>query len=431
MPVINKGTSFSNGEQLTADKINDLLDLATFTQDATDSQTTTVNSAGQIRVNPGGISPTELSAGGPRWSSTAGRLYVDGILDSNNYTTGGISVNGNLVGDRGYAFIDLHGDSTGTSEYVRLLNSNGNCSLENKKDGRSIKLVTNKSDGTNNPNALVVNGNGNVGIGDPSPDKPLTVVTTDAAPLKLQRTGGSDLNTTILFENDGGTDWYAGKAGANGFGIGTSADLSGTAKFRINNSGNAIVQNNLLVGGTDTSPYNNTAGSTGSGNSALAADGAIYSGRYQNVPIAINTYGWTGDSSIYRDLQHFYVNGLNRGKLQGNVNGQVRLLNQSDYRLKEDVIDIESSIEKTKQLNPVNFAWKESGNRVDGFIAHELQEVCPDAVSGTKDEVDDEGNPEYQGIDQSKIIPLLTKALQEAITKIETLEARLDLIETV
>jgi hypothetical protein len=61
MPIINKGTSFSNGEQLTADKINDLVDLATFNQNATDSNTTTINTTGQIVVNSGGISAAQLA----------------------------------------------------------------------------------------------------------------------------------------------------------------------------------------------------------------------------------------------------------------------------------------------------------------------------------------------------------------------------------
>ena len=63
MPIINKGTSFSNGEQLTADKINDLIDLATFNQDATDSNTTDVNSTGQIVVNQGGIATNNIATG--------------------------------------------------------------------------------------------------------------------------------------------------------------------------------------------------------------------------------------------------------------------------------------------------------------------------------------------------------------------------------
>jgi len=62
-------------------------------------------------------------------------------------------------------------------------------------------------------------------------------------------------------------------------------------------------------------------------------------------------------------------------------------------------------------------------------VAHEVSDVVPEAISGAKDAVDDEGNPEYQGIDQSKLVPLLTAALQEAITKIETLETKVAALE--
>ena len=80
-------------------------------------------------------------------------------------------------------------------------------------------------------------------------------------------------------------------------------------------------------------------------------------------------------------------------------------------------------------LKPVNFAWKSTGERVEGFIAHEAQEVVPEAVTGVKDAVDAESNPDYQGIDQSKLVPLLTAALQEALTKIAVLETRLAILE--
>jgi hypothetical protein len=71
----------------------------------------------------------------------------------------------------------------------------------------------------------------------------------------------------------------------------------------------------------------------------------------------------------------------------------------------------------------------ETVTRVDGFLAHELADVVPEAVTGTKDAVGADGKPEYQGIDQSKLVPLLTAALQEALTKIETLEARITALE--
>ena len=102
----------------------------------------------------------------------------------------------------------------------------------------------------------------------------------------------------------------------------------------------------------------------------------------------------------------------------------------SDHRLKEDITDITDAVDKLKKLKPVNFRWISDGTRVDGFIAHEAQEVVPNAVSGTKDAVDEDGNPDYQGIDHSKIVPLLTKALQDAISKIEVLEERIAKLES-
>ena len=75
----------------------------------------------------------------------------------------------------------------------------------------------------------------------------------------------------------------------------------------------------------------------------------------------------------------------------------------------------------SSQLSTCN----KSSKTVDGFLAHEVQTIVPEAITGEKDAVDDEGNPQYQGIDQSKLVPLLTAALQEAVAKIETLEQRL------
>ena len=66
---------------------------------------------------------------------------------------------------------------------------------------------------------------------------------------------------------------------------------------------------------------------------------------------------------------------------------------------------------------------------VDGFIAHEAQTVVPQSVCGIHNEVDDDGNAVMQGIDKSKLVPLLTAALQEAIAKIETLETKVATLE--
>ena len=96
----------------------------------------------------------------------------------------------------------------------------------------------------------------------------------------------------------------------------------------------------------------------------------------------------------------------------------------SDYRLKTDAQPMTGASARVQALNPVNFEWIANGSRTDGFLAHEAQAVVPECASGTKDAVDENGNPEYQGIDQSKLVPLLTAALQEALTRIEALESK-------
>lgn len=103
----------------------------------------------------------------------------------------------------------------------------------------------------------------------------------------------------------------------------------------------------------------------------------------------------------------------------------------SDYRLKENVADITGAAARVKQLNPVRFTWinNPAVGTVDGFLAHEVQAVVPEAVTGNKDDTNADGSIKAQGIDQSKLVPLLTAALQEAITRIETLEAKVAALE--
>jgi hypothetical protein len=102
----------------------------------------------------------------------------------------------------------------------------------------------------------------------------------------------------------------------------------------------------------------------------------------------------------------------------------------SDYRLKENVVDLDGAIARVKQLLPKRFNFiVNPETTVDGFLAHEAATVVPEAVTGTHNEVDSDNNPVYQGIDQSKLVPLLTAALQEAIAKIETLETKVAALE--
>ena len=102
----------------------------------------------------------------------------------------------------------------------------------------------------------------------------------------------------------------------------------------------------------------------------------------------------------------------------------------SDYRLKENITDVSDGITRLKQLSPKRFNFiVDADTTVDGFIAHEVAAVIPEAITGEKDAVDDDGNIKPQGIDQSKLVPLLTAALQEAIAKIETLETKVAALE--
>jgi hypothetical protein len=108
-----------------------------------------------------------------------------------------------------------------------------------------------------------------------------------------------------------------------------------------------------------------------------------------------------------------------------NLNGSTTSYNSlSDYRLKENVVAISDGITRLKTLKPYRFNFKaDADTTVDGFFAHEVTAV-PEAITGTKDEVDSDNNPVYQSIDQSKLVPLLVAALQEAVARIEVLEAK-------
>ena len=112
-------------------------------------------------------------------------------------------------------------------------------------------------------------------------------------------------------------------------------------------------------------------------------------------------------------------------------NDSVNYNTSSDYRLKDGIVDKTDGIEKLKQLKPRKFYWKSNTDKtlVDGFLAHEVTDIVPEAISGTKDAVDEDDNIIPQAIDQSKLVPLLTAALQEAITKIETLETKVKTLE--
>ena len=134
----------------------------------------------------------------------------------------------------------------------------------------------------------------------------------------------------------------------------------------------------------------------------------------------------TGSGSTDTAFQFYH--GTQTSSPQGRItvtNTSTSYDTSSDYRLKENIVDLDGAITRVKQLQPKRFNFiADTETTVDGFLAHEAQTVVPEAVTGTHNEVDEDDNPVYQGIDQSKLVPLLTAALQEAIGKIETLETQ-------
>ena len=188
----------------------------------------------------------------------------------------------------------------------------------------------------------------------------------------------------------------------------------------------------------------------------LGADGA----RFQNLYLSggmqlsravtseteIESYNNT-DSGGAKYKISFKQNGTQVGVIEVGTSSTA-YLTSSDYRLKENVAPLTSATERLKQLNPSRFNFiADADKTVDGFLAHEVQDVVPEAISGTKDAMrdeeyevtpavlDDDGNvvtaavmgtrsvPDYQGIDQSKLVPLLVATIQELEARIAALES--------
>ena len=118
----------------------------------------------------------------------------------------------------------------------------------------------------------------------------------------------------------------------------------------------------------------------------------------------------------------YSFNGSTIGTISQNGTTGVLYNTTSDYRLKENVQPMTGALAKVSKLNPVTYTWKADGRPGQGFIAHELQAVAPDAVSGEKDAVDANGAPKYQGVDASMLVATLVKAIQELTARVAALE---------
>ena len=153
-------------------------------------------------------------------------------------------------------------------------------------------------------------------------------------------------------------------------------------------------------------------------NPSASQSGTVYLGGVTNFPYFIN---YVGDANTRYHFEFGNTNGS-----VGNIatNGTATSYNtSSDYRLKENVVAMTGATTRLKQLNPSQFNFiADADTTVDGFLAHEVQAIVPEAIHGVKDEVDADGNPVYQGIDQSKLVPLLVATIKELEARITALE---------
>jgi len=258
-----------------------------------------------------------------------------------------------------------------------------------------LQLATNGS-----TTALTVDTSQNVGIGTTSP-------TNFGSNFKMLAVQGSDYGVIQGISNSGSTT--VEMMGASGIGyVGTRTNhplalrTNDTERMRIDTSGNVGI-------GITANPDNNRLQVKQS-----AANACV--GVYAGTGSPGGLVNWYKNDNTYLASVTFSGATVTYGT-------------GSDYRLKENIMPIGNALEKVSALKPVSFNWKDDGSYGESFIAHELQELYPTAVNGTKDAVDSEGNPRYQGIDPSKLVALLTAAIQEQQTIINDLKARITALE--
>jgi hypothetical protein len=251
--------------------------------------------------------------------------------------------------------------------------------------------------------AVTVDASQNVGIGTASPTDKLNVFTaatgTTAGSNVVARfsSNGSGYDANITMGDNVNASTRLGYLSGNMY-----FWTSGAERMRIDSSGNLLV-------GTTTNTTNTKE--------TLSYDGNSFNGMG-----IIDSTGTTAGTRYAMFFQR--GTGTTVGSISTTTSATA-YNTSSDYRLKENVAPMTGALETVAQLKPVTYDWILDKSKGQGFIAHELQAVVPDCVTGEKDAVDAEGNPVYQGIDTSFLVATLTAAIQELNAKVTALEAQL------
>jgi len=242
----------------------------------------------------------------------------------------------------------------------------------------------------------------------------------DSSNCGLTIRGGTSSLSSIFFADGTGAAGYVGQQVYNHSDNSLKWIVNGSESMRITSGGA------LCVGATAPTVSDtvfHTQNNTGNG-------GTFYhGGTSDNYPLIVRNDRCNG-GTVGRLIHFQIVSALSPGSITANGSG-TSFNTTSDYRLKENIVSLSDGITRIKQLIPkrFNFITDETNTLRDGFLAHEVSSIIPEAITGEKDAVDSEGEIDPQSIDQSKLVPLLTAALQEAIAKIEVLETKVAALE--
>jgi hypothetical protein len=276
-----------------------------------------------------------------------------------------------------------------------------------------------------------ITSDGNVGIGTSSPDQKLDVNGAIVVRGTVELKSG---NNTYYQNSDNTNAYFILNNGDTGSANATLAFVQNAVseRMRIDSNGNVGIGTSSPGAKLDvkasSGSYMTSFVRTGSG----AKNGVVIfsdeTSDKSNPSFGILTAGTSGvtpPESGYR-FASWYING---GATVGTItyNGSGTSYNtSSDYRLKENVQPMQNALQTVSLLKPCKYIWKADGSAGEGFIAHELQEVCPQAVTGEKDEVDSNGKPVYQGVDTSFLVATLTAAIQELKAEVDLLKSQIN-----